>query len=111
MGPKANAVKTYTDGANAGDDLAADPGYAYTDGSKEFKKALEDLGWCHDTSTRYRPQTNGAVERAVRRVKEGTSCALNQSGWALQSWPEAMACYCFLHRNIADTQKDGFTAY
>lgn len=112
MGPKANAVKTYTDGANAGDDLAdgADPGYAYTDGSKEFKIALEDLGWCHDTCTHYCPQTNGVAEGAERRVKEGKSCALNQSGWAVQWWPEAMACYCFL-RNIADAQKYGFTAY
>ena len=24
-----------------------EPNYTYTDGSKEFKKALEDLGWCH----------------------------------------------------------------
>ena len=111
MGPKLNAAKTYTDDASE-DDLTeyGEPNYAYTDGSKEFKKALEDLGWCHDTSTPYRPQTNGVVERAVRRVKEGTSCALYQSGWAVQWWLEAMACYCFL-RNIADVQKDGHTAY
>ena len=40
--PKLNAARTYTDGASAEEDLTqgADPSYAYTDGSKEFKKAL-----------------------------------------------------------------------
>ena len=52
MGPKLHAAKIYTNGASE-DDLAkyTEPSYAYTDGSKELKKALEDLGWCHDTST------------------------------------------------------------
>jgi hypothetical protein len=86
------------------------PGIVYTDGSKEFEKAMEDLGFSHDTSTPYRPQTNGVAERAVRRVKEGTTAVLLQSCFALLWWPEAMACYCFL-RNVADKLQDGFTAY
>ena len=57
------------------------PEQVYTDGDEVFTKAMRELGWSHDTSTPYQPQTNGIAERAVRRVKEGTSCALVQSGW------------------------------
>ena len=39
----------------------------------EFGKACEDLSWNHCTSTPRRSETNGIAERAVRRVKEGTS--------------------------------------
>ena len=84
--------------------------HVYTDGSKEFKAALDDLGMSHDTSTPYRPQTNGVAERAVRRVKEGTSCTLSQSGWSDRWWVEAMNCYCFL-RNAVDKLACGQTAY
>ena len=93
------------DGATA-NELA----YTYTDGSGEFKSALKELGWCHDTSTPYRSQTNGVAERSVRKVKEGTSCTLAQSGFEVQWWPEAMTCYCFL-RGVTDVMKDGFTPY
>ena len=75
--------------------------HVYTDGSKEFLKALAELCVSHDTSTPYRPQTNGVAERAVRRVKEGASCTLVQSGWNNEWWADAMACYCFL-RNVVD---------
>ena len=53
-----------------------EPQNVYTDNSFEFIKAMKDLGFPHDTSTPYRPQTNCVAERAVRRVKEGTSCTL-----------------------------------
>ena len=46
----------------------------------EFGKACEDLSWNHCTSTPHRSETDGITERAVRRVKEGTSAALLQSG-------------------------------
>ena len=45
----------------------------YTDNSMEFGKACEDLSWNHCTSTPHRSETDGIAERAVRRVKEGTS--------------------------------------
>ena len=77
------------------------PGYAYTDGSGEISKALKTLNWLHDHITPHRPQTNGVAERCCRRVKEGTSCSLVQSGWIGEWWPEAMSCFCFL-RNITD---------
>ena len=53
---------------------------AFTDGSREFEYALKRLEIAHDTSTPYRPQSNGRAEQAVRRVKEGTRCMLTQSG-------------------------------
>ena len=51
-----------------------------TDDSSEFGKACEHLSWNHCTSTPHRSETNGIAERAVRRVKEGTSAVLLQSG-------------------------------
>ena len=56
------------------------PKVIYTDNSLEFGKACEDLSWDHCTSTPHRSETNGIAERAVRRVKEGTSVVLLQSG-------------------------------
>ena len=52
------------------------PTVIYTDNSLEFGKACEDLSWNHCTSTPHRSETNGIAERAVRRVKEGTSAVL-----------------------------------
>ena len=49
------------------------PKVIYTDNSLEFGKACEDLSWNHCTSTPHRSETHGIAERAVRRVKEGTS--------------------------------------
>ena len=56
------------------------PKVIYTDNSLEFGKACEDLSWNNCTSTPHRSETNGIAERAVRRVKEGTSAVLLQSG-------------------------------
>ena len=56
------------------------PKVIYTDNSLEFGKACEDLSWNHCTSTPHRSETDGIAERAVRRVKEGTSAVLLQSG-------------------------------
>ena len=56
------------------------PIVTYTYNSLEFGKACEDLSWNHCTSTPQRSETNGIAEGAVRRVKEGTSAVLLQSG-------------------------------
>ena len=77
------------------------PGRVYTDGSKEFELALRSLGCPHDTSSPYRPQSNGVAEQSVRRLKDGTRCALYQSGLSPIWWAEAPRCYCFL-RNVVD---------
>ena len=68
------------------------PKVIYTDNSLEFGKACEDLSWNHCTSTPHRSETNGNAERAVRRVKEGTSAVLLQSGLNESWWADSMEC-------------------
>ena len=86
------------------------PKVIYTDNSLEFGKACEDLSWNHCTSTPHRSQTNGIAERAVRRMKEGTSAALLQSGLDEKWWADSMECNTYL-RNIQDLLSDGKTPY
>ena len=82
------------------------PKVMYTDNSLEFGKACEDLSWNHSTSTPHRSETNGIVERAVRRVKEGTSAVLLQSGLNESWWADSMECYTYL-RTVQDLSSDG----
>ena len=77
------------------------PKVTYTDNSLEFGKACEDLSWNHCTSTPHRSETNGIAERAVRKVKEGTSAVLLQLGLDTEWWADSMECCCYL-RNIED---------
>ena len=86
------------------------PKVIYTDNSLEFGKAFEDLSWNHCTSTPHRSETNGIAERAVRRVKEGTSAVLLQSGLNESWWADSMECYTYL-RNVTDLLSDGKTPY
>ena len=86
------------------------PKVIYTDNSLEFGKACEDLSWNHCSSTPHRSETNGIAERAVRRVKEGTSAVLLQSGLDENWWADAMECYTYL-RNVQDLLSDGKTPY
>ena len=46
--------------------------------------------------------------RAVRRVKEGTSAVLLQSGLNESWWADSMECYTYL-RNVTDLLSDGKT--
>ena len=80
----------------------------YTDNSLEFGKFCEDLSWNHCTSTPHRSETN--AERAVRRVKEGTSAVLLQSGLNESWWADSMECYTYL-QNVTDLLSDGKTPY
>ena len=84
------------------------PKVIYTDNSLEFGKACEDLSWNHCTSTPHRSETDGIAERAVRRVKEGTSAVLLQSGLNESWWADSMECYTYL-RNVTDLLSDGKT--
>ena len=86
------------------------PKVIYTDNSLEFGKACEDLSWNHCTSTPHRSETNGIAERAVRRVKEGTSAVLLQSGLNESWWADSMECNTYL-RNVTDLLSDGKTPY
>ena len=86
------------------------PKVIYTDNSLKFGKLCEELSWNHSTSTPHRSETNGIAERAVRRVKEGTSAVLLQSSLDNGLWADSMECYCYL-RNIQDLLSDGKTPY
>ena len=86
------------------------PEVIYTDNSLEFGKACEDLSWNHCTSTPHRSETNGITQRAVRRVKEGTSAVLLQSGLNENWWADSMECRTYL-RNVTDLASDGKTPY
>ena len=86
------------------------PQVVYTDNSLEFGKACKDLSWNHCTSTSLRSETNEIAEIAVRRVKEGTSAVLLQSGLDENWWADSMECYTYL-RNVADLLSDGKVPY
>ena len=86
------------------------PKVIYTDNSLEFGKACEDLSWNHWTSTPHRSETNGIAERAMCRVKEGTSAVFVQSGLNESLWADSMECYTYL-RNVTDLLSDGKTPY
>ena len=73
-------------------------------------KVCEDLSWNHCTSTPHRSETNGIAERAVRRVKEGTSAVLLQSGLNENWEADSMECFSYL-RNIQDLLSYGKTPY
>ena len=86
------------------------PKVVYTDNSLEFGEACEDLSWNHCTSTPHRSETNGIAERAVRRVKEGTSVVLLQSGLHENWWADSMECCTYL-RNVQGLLSDKKTPY
>ena len=58
----------------------------------------------------HRSETNGIAERAVRRVKEGTSAVLLPSGLNESWWADSMECYTYL-RNVTDLLSDGKTPH
>ena len=86
------------------------PKVVYTDNSQEFDESCEDLSWNHFASTPHRQETNGIAERAVRRIKEGTTAALLQAGLDEKWWADSVECCCYV-RNIQDLLSDGKTPY
>ena len=71
------------------------PKVIYTDNSLEFVKLVKIspgiIARLHHTDrTLHRSETNGIAERAVRRVKEGTSAVLLQSGLNESWWADSV---------------------
>ena len=89
------------------------PKVNYNDSSLEFGKYCEDLTWNHCMATPHRSETNGIAERAVRRVKEGTSAVLLQSGLNERIGGQILrnVCYCYLRNVIQGLLSDGKTPY
>ena len=84
--------------------------YLYTNGAKCFKRSAEDLKTPWDPSTPYIHETNAVIERCNRRIKEGASCLLVQSGLSPEWWPEAVCCFNF-QWNVSEIMKGGQTPY
>ena len=61
-----------------------------------------------ENSIHHRSETKGIGERAVRRVKEGTSAVLLQSGLDQKWWADSVESYCYL-RHVQDLLADGKT--
>ena len=85
-------------------------GHLYTDGAPEFEATARELKIPFDTSQPHVKESNGVIERNVRRVKEGTQCQLVQCGLAWIWWNVAAAYYCFV-RCVYDKLECGRTAY
>ena len=71
---------------------------------------IGELSWNHCASAPHRSKTNGIAERAVRRIKDGTSAVLLQSGLGANWCADSMECYCYL-RNVQDLLADEKTLY
>ena len=73
--------------------------------------SCEDLSWNHCTSntTQIGDQWNFA-EKTVRRVKEGISAVLFQSGLNENWWADSVECHTYL-RNVTDLLSGGKTSY
>ena len=82
------------------------PKVVFTGNCVELGRACDVLSWNHRTSTPHRCETNGIAEGAVRRVKEGTSAVLSQSGQDERWWSDSMECCCYL-RNVQNLLADG----
>ena len=91
-------------------ELARKPKVIYNDNSLDLGKSCEESTWNHCTSTPHRSETNGIAERAMRRVREGTSAVFLQSGLGNEWWADSMESYCYL-RNIQDLLSDGKTPH
>ena len=72
------------------------PGRIFQRSSQEFIKACQDLKWAHDTNTHHRSEAKGLAERAVGRVKKGTTTVMFQSGLPEEWCDCAMKCCCYL---------------
>ena len=84
---------------------------------KSRKSSMQTILWnlanpvknYHEIIVRQRPfdpRQNGITERAIRRIKEGTSAVLLQSGFDEKWWADSMECHCCL-RNVQDLLADG----
>ena len=60
--------------------------------------------------TSRRSETKGIAEGVVRKIKEGTSAGLLQSGLDDKWWADSVECCCYL-RNVQDLLADGKTPY
>ena len=72
-------------------------------------KNYQEIIWYINASTVFRRMV--LLRRAVRRIKEGTSCCGCYSrAWTKKWWADSTDCYCNL-RHVQDLLADGETAH
>ena len=75
----------------------------HTDNSVVFLKAWPNLHGTHDTNTPHLSETNGVVEKPVRRQREETAAMLVQHGFLRNGRNRAMECRCYLRNALGNT--------
>ena len=69
--------------------IGVKPVALFSDNANEIIGAVKRLGGVSATCLPHIPQTNGVAENTVRKITEGTACALEQSGLSFQWWSNA----------------------
>eukprot|EP00971_Amphidinium_carterae_P338858 6476389-Amphidinium_carterae.1 len=82
-----------------------------SDNSHEIKSAVKSLGLAHYVSTPYRYQSNGLVERFIRRLVESTRAGLDQAGLPLEMWPHGIRHAALCYNMYAPVSDDGKTPW
>ena len=86
--------------------------FLYSDNSLELKRAAEILRVPHPTSTPYRPENNGKVERRIGVMAEGVRAALLQSGLPHRFWTLASRHHLFATAiSVNPRAADGLSAW
>ena len=86
--------------------------FMYSDNSKELMRTAELLQVPHPTSTPYRPENNGKVERRIGVMAEGVRAALLQSGLPHRFWTLAAKHHLFASAiTLNPRASDGLTAW
>ena len=72
----------------------------YVDNAPELLAACQSLGWRCPTSTPGVHESNGLIERVVRKVRDGGRANLVQSGMPRCWWAWAIMHFCATHNAI-----------
>ena len=77
--------------------------HVYSDGAKEFRKAMTNLFIPHTTSTPGRHETNALAERTVQSLSSAVRVLLEQSGLEHALWPfvDRFAAFA-INTNVVD---------
>jgi hypothetical protein len=98
----ATKTKSKLDTVQAIREFGADMRWKFfaSDNAPELKAAATFKQMVHLSSTPYRPESNGVIERFVGLVSDGTRCLLAQSGLPHTWWPYAARAFCHA-RNVS----------